>query len=107
MYAADSFDRTVSDGWGSADTGGSWTLQKGAAADESVNGSSGVFAVPADVFTNSEQVLDLPSTSVLDYQGSFDVTWMEDVNTLEPPTAESWQGSWPGSRTRVPPATTG
>jgi YHS domain-containing protein len=80
VYAADSFGRTVSDGWGNADTGGPWTLQKGAAADESVNGSSGVFSVPSDVFTNSEQVLDLPSTSALDYEGSFDVTWMEDVN---------------------------
>jgi hypothetical protein len=81
-YASDSFERTVSGGWGTADTGGSWALQKGAAADESVNGSSGVFAIPADVFTNSEQVLDLPDTSALDYQGSFDITWMENVNTL-------------------------
>jgi hypothetical protein len=43
--AADAFGRLVTDGWGSADTGGAWTLGT-AAADYDVNGSAGTIVVP-------------------------------------------------------------
>ena len=37
----DTFNRTVSNGWGSADTGQAWTIQEGSAADFSVSGATG------------------------------------------------------------------
>lgn len=45
VYASDSFSRTVSKGWGTADVGGKWTLQ-GVPANYSVNGSTGNIAMP-------------------------------------------------------------
>ncbi|MGO7984223.1 hypothetical protein ACC691_41060, partial [Rhizobium johnstonii] len=43
--AQDSFSRTVASGWGSAATGGAWTVSTPAAS--SVNGSQGVTSHPA------------------------------------------------------------
>lgn len=45
MIAADAFERTVASGWGTADTGGSWTL--GTSGSYSVGGSEGRFAMGA------------------------------------------------------------
>ncbi|GAA1426488.1 hypothetical protein GCM10009616_01170 [Microlunatus lacustris] len=39
--AQDAFARTVSNGWGSADTGGAWTVTTGAASNYSVSGGAG------------------------------------------------------------------
>lgn len=41
----DTFTRTVSSGWGAADTGDVWDCSGGAAADFSVDGSSGLISV--------------------------------------------------------------
>jgi PKD repeat protein len=46
VLAADEFDRTVSNGWGSATTGGSWTLS-GTASHFSVAGGVGVISTNA------------------------------------------------------------
>jgi hypothetical protein len=43
--AQDAFTRTVTAGWGSADTGGAWSV--GSTASTSVDGARGVLAVPA------------------------------------------------------------
>jgi hypothetical protein len=45
-YASDTFSRTVVDGWGNADLGGSYTLT-GTAANFDVNESAGTIQVPA------------------------------------------------------------
>jgi len=39
--AEDAFGRSVTDGWGTADVGGTWTNEGGAATDFDVNGSAG------------------------------------------------------------------
>ncbi len=45
-FASDGFTRSVSDGWGSADLGGSWSVG-GASAKYAVDGSAGLMTVPA------------------------------------------------------------
>lgn len=44
IYASDAFSRTVSPGWGTAATGGAYTVQ-GTTADYGVNGSAGTISV--------------------------------------------------------------
>jgi len=83
-YASDSFARTVSNGWGSADAGGAWTQVKGTASDMSVDGSSGVFTIPAANYLSAEQIATLPSTSVLNYAGQFVVSFSENINNYNP-----------------------
>lgn len=48
VIASDSFERTVSNGWGNADQGGSWALA-GKAADFSVSGGAGRMNVAAGI----------------------------------------------------------
>lgn len=43
--AADAFGRTVASGWGSADSGGSWTVS-GAASSYAVDGGAGTITIP-------------------------------------------------------------
>lgn len=57
VLAADTFGRTVTGGWGSADVGGGWQLS-GAAARASVSGGVGVQGVPSGVVA----VATLPGT---------------------------------------------
>ena len=83
-YASDFFGRTVTAGWGSALVGGPWTLVKGAPSEVSVAGPDGVFAIPAGNYLSAEQILTLPQTSVRDYTGSFDVSFMDNINTMNP-----------------------
>ncbi|MEV7631667.1 PKD domain-containing protein [Microbacterium sp. NPDC089318] len=45
--AADEFDRTVTNGWGAAPTGGSWSLSTSSVSAYSVSGGAGRIAVPA------------------------------------------------------------
>ncbi len=45
-YASDNFSRTVNNNWGTAPTGGAWTLT-GTAADFDVTGSTGTLNLPA------------------------------------------------------------
>jgi CSLREA domain-containing protein len=66
--AADAFGRTVASGWGSADTGGAYTLQ-GAAANYRVTGSAGTMTMAA---AGSRAAL-LPSTSAQDVDITFRV----------------------------------
>ncbi|MRG60096.1 PKD domain-containing protein [Agromyces sp. CFH 90414] len=47
VLAQDAFGRTVSGGWGSADTGGAWTALGGAAAFSVANGSGIVSLIPS------------------------------------------------------------
>lgn len=56
IYASDSFNRTVSNGWGSADVGGAYTLSGGVMSNFNVNGSVGT-AVLADL-TDRQAILN-------------------------------------------------
>jgi len=74
----------VSSGWGSANIGGTWVLQKGAAADVSVDGTGGEFSIPDARYTRAEQVLVLPTTRALDFTATFDVSFLDNVRALNP-----------------------
>jgi len=82
-YVADQFARTVTSGWGSADQGGAWTVQKGGGAtgSESVDGASGVMAIRSARYTQAEQVLTVP-TSALNFQFGFDLSWTQNLKAL-------------------------
>lgn len=56
----DTFTRTVVDGWGTADTGQSWTTVGGVAADYSVSGGTGRHSLSA---VNSSRGTVVPSTT--------------------------------------------
>jgi hypothetical protein len=58
----DEFDRTETGGWGDADTGQTWTVQEGSAADLSVTDSAGVIdmaMVPGHVVTAAAGLRDV------------------------------------------------
>ena len=59
----DTFTRTVSNGWGTTESGSLWTSSGGPASDRSVNGSAGVLTLSAPVTTVRFQ---LPSWQVTD-----------------------------------------
>jgi PKD repeat protein len=58
-FVTDTFNRTVSNGWGTADVGGAWSVA-GTAADFAVNNGSGAITLPATGRTRS---VWLPSTT--------------------------------------------
>ncbi|MET9965644.1 hypothetical protein ABZZ80_06885 [Streptomyces sp. NPDC006356] len=59
----DTFTRSVTDGWGTADIGGSWTLANAPAADFDVNGSAGTHTV-SSVNSSRYAVIPAPSADV-------------------------------------------
>ena len=63
-YAADAFGRTVSNGWGSADTGGAYTLQ-GTSSNFSVGSGVGSIVEPTSAQTRSA-LLNSPSAQDVD-----------------------------------------
>ena len=58
VTAADTFTRTVSNGWGTSNTGNTWTVG-GSASDWSTNGSTGQVTIPAA----NTAVLALPASA--------------------------------------------
>ncbi|WP_051878915.1 hypothetical protein [Streptomyces sp. NRRL B-24720] len=58
--AADTFDRTVSGGWGAADSGQTWVTNGGAAADYAVSGSIGRHIMNT---TNTFRITTVPVTA--------------------------------------------
>lgn len=65
--AADPFTRTVSGGWGSAPTGGAWSVVSGPATDFSVNGSRALAVTPG---SSTQRAVVLPTTSAQDVDAS-------------------------------------
>jgi hypothetical protein len=65
----DAYSRTVTGGWGTADSGQLWTVQAGAAADFSTNGNQGQISVSA---TNTEKIIT-SAASVVNGDVRFDV----------------------------------
>ena len=84
VIAQDDFARMVDRGWGTAATGGPWALAKGEASNLSVNGGTGVIAVTAGSYLTADQVVILPEAPAKDLVGSFDVTFMENINRVNP-----------------------
>lgn len=69
--AVDTFTRTVSNGWGSAPTGGAWTTAGGVAADYSVTGTAGAHSLTA-VSSSRRTTLTTAATADQDIRvGSF------------------------------------
>src|SRR6185369_6037100 len=68
-YAADQFSRSISSGWGNANTGGTYTLT-GTASNFAVNGSAGSMTVPT---AGGVLVAKLPSVAALDLNFIFRV----------------------------------
>ncbi|MBA2556214.1 MAG: PQQ-dependent sugar dehydrogenase, partial [Chloroflexi bacterium] len=56
VHVSDGFERAVTDGWGSAEVGGAYTLS-GRAADFDVTGSGGTISVPVSSGTSREAIL--------------------------------------------------
>ena len=81
---SDSFARTVDDGWGSADVGGSWTLASGTATDLSVGGGEGRFAIPAAYYTESAQIVTT-TIDALEFEATYDVVFNSDPRKLRLP----------------------
>ena len=77
--AADSFARTVTAGWGSADQGGAWTVA-GSASVFSVNGTVGKIAVPAGQ-TDTASLASVSSTST-DVTAVLGIDQMPSVGSL-------------------------
>ncbi|MGC9538496.1 hypothetical protein [Streptomyces sp. UG1] len=57
---SDAFGRSVSDSWGTADVGGTWTTTGGSSTDYDVNGSAGTHTMTS---TNASRYCVLPSLS--------------------------------------------
>jgi PKD repeat protein len=72
VVAADLFARTVANGWGTADTGGAWTVGGVAAANFSVSAGLGRMKMPA---TGNLPTAYLNGTSVADSNSLVDVTF--------------------------------
>jgi PKD repeat protein len=62
LVASDDFGRTVSSGWGSADTGGAWTVA-GTKANYGVSGGTGSIAMPTPGIGPSVNLAGLSSSS--------------------------------------------
>lgn len=60
---SDTFTRTVSSGWGSADTGQAWSTSGGSASDYSTNGTQGLHSVTS-VNVSRYTLVTAPSTDV-------------------------------------------
>lgn len=69
VYAFDGFNRTVSNGWGSAKTGGAWSLA-GTASNFNVNGTDGTITFASPNLTRSAYLLNV---SAQDVEASFRV----------------------------------
>jgi hypothetical protein len=69
--AQDTFSRTVSDAWGSADVGGSWSVLAGTAANFDVDGDTGTIVTPSK---SGQRLIHLGSTSVRDVDAQVEIT---------------------------------
>lgn len=70
VLARDAFERTASNGWGSSDLGGSWTISDGAVSAASVGGGVGRFALNA----GSTRTALLSQTPVRNFTATADFT---------------------------------
>lgn len=83
-YVSDTFARVVTNGWGRADVGGAYAVEKGNTADFSVDGTGGRLALRNAVYTSAEHIVALPATDALDIGATFDVSFLENVKALNP-----------------------
>jgi hypothetical protein len=81
---ADNFARSVDNGWGSADLGGAWALASGTAADLSVSGGEGRFAIRAAYYTESAQIVTT-TVDALEFDATYNVVFNTDPRRLRLP----------------------
>ena len=74
--AQDSFTRTASAGWGAAETGGIWSILRGAASNFAVDGSRGTISTPKGTV---EQAAHLASVSTRDVDARVEVRFPATV----------------------------
>jgi hypothetical protein len=79
--ASDTFTRTLTGAWGTADVGGAWSVLAGSASNFAVNGSKGTVVTPTK---SVQQLAHLVSASVRDIDYRVDTTF---------PTAVTARGS--------------
>jgi len=79
--ASDTFTRTLTGAWGTADVGGAWSVLAGSASNFAVNGSKGTIATPTK---SVQQLAHLGTASVRDVDYRVDTTF---------PTAVTAKGS--------------
>jgi Bacterial Ig-like domain len=70
-FAQDTFTRTLSGSWGTADTGGAWSVLAGSASNFAVNGSKGTIATPTK---SVQQFAHLGSATVRDVDYRVEIT---------------------------------
>jgi PKD repeat protein len=75
VFARDTFGRSVANGWGTAETGGAWTLS-GTASLFSVNGNAGVMSVAV----GKTRGAFLNAVSAADVTGSVDLSWNQPAS---------------------------
>jgi hypothetical protein len=75
--AGDTFTRVTTGGWGTADTGGAWSLLSGSSSNLAVDGSKGTIQTPNG---SVQQLLHLGSVSVRDLDVAFKVTFPTTVS---------------------------
>lgn len=63
VYAQDGFNRTLSNGWGSARTGGAWSLS-GTPSDFNVNGTDGTMLISTANWTRSAYLFNVSAQDV-------------------------------------------
>jgi hypothetical protein len=80
--AADTFTRTVANGWGTSDSGQPWQVLGGPAASFSVNGSKGIHSIATRNLTHT---ITLPAVSLAD---------AEMVATFTMPVMPTGDGIW-------------
>jgi len=76
--AQDAFSRTLSGSWGTADTGGAWSVVTGSAANFAVNGTKGTIVTPAG---GAQQVANLGAVSERDLDAQVEVTFPNTAPT--------------------------
>ena len=95
--ASDTFDRTLAQGWGSADTGGAWMLSS-AASNFAVADGAGVMLVPAGALPRAR--LGELSVRDADVTASFGLTPMADAGTTRV-RVSARQSDWKGDYSLV------
>jgi hypothetical protein len=75
--ASDTFTRTLTGAWGTADIGGAWSVLAGSASNFAVNGSKGTIVTPTK---SVQQLAHLGSTSVRDVDCRVEISLPASIN---------------------------
>jgi hypothetical protein len=76
-FAQDTFTRTLTGSWGTADIGGAWSVLAGSASNFAVNGSKGTITTPTK---SVQQLAHLGSASARDVDASVETSLPASIN---------------------------